>query len=235
MSYASQVLADGAVSYWSLNETSGTTAADAKGVRPGTISGGVTLGVPGVTAGTTAMAFDGTGRIDAAALPGLQPAFSQELWMWASVKPPTNAVALSRDQFVNVTTQFYVLSDPGGLRLVFRLVTAPVASISGDPDTTLQVWHHVVVTHDGSTLRLYRDNVLLGSVASTLEPDGGPATAIGGDLRDSAAGWRGRLSDVAVYPAALTPAQIANHYALRTAVGGARPAFPWEAVLVMPF
>src|SRR2546426_1498950 len=49
--YSAQVLADNPVSYWRLDEASGTTAADQQGSNAGTITGGVTLNQPGVIPG----------------------------------------------------------------------------------------------------------------------------------------------------------------------------------------
>src|SRR5262245_42835397 len=58
--YSDQVIRDGAVAYWRLNETSGTTAVDVIGGNNGTISGGVSLNQPGALAdGDKAMLFDG--------------------------------------------------------------------------------------------------------------------------------------------------------------------------------
>ena len=45
--YGDAVLADNPVGYWRLDETTGTTAADSKGTRPGTYANGVTLGQAG--------------------------------------------------------------------------------------------------------------------------------------------------------------------------------------------
>src|SRR5262245_30947541 len=59
-SYPALVVSDGAVAYWRLGETSGTTAIDNVGGNNGTISGGVTLNQPGPWSGNAAMAFDGT-------------------------------------------------------------------------------------------------------------------------------------------------------------------------------
>ena len=61
--YSDRVMADGAVAYWKLDETSGTTAVDSLGGNNGTISGGVTLNQPGAVAGGTAMKFAAPGLI----------------------------------------------------------------------------------------------------------------------------------------------------------------------------
>ena len=57
--YDQAVAADSPLAYWRLDESSGSTAADQTGQRPGAISSGVTLGVPGVSPGEYAMRFDG--------------------------------------------------------------------------------------------------------------------------------------------------------------------------------
>src|SRR4030095_2674763 len=49
-SYPERVALDGAVAYWRLGETSGTTANDSIGTAHGTISGGVTLNQAGALA-----------------------------------------------------------------------------------------------------------------------------------------------------------------------------------------
>src|SRR5215470_7590906 len=84
--YSSKVIADGAVAYWRLNETSGTTAVDVIGGNNGTISGGVTLNQAGaLTDGDKAMTFNGTGRIDVAKAAysaiGTGP-LTLEAWVW---------------------------------------------------------------------------------------------------------------------------------------------------------
>jgi len=222
--YQARVAADGAISYWPLSETSGLTAADKKGVRPGTISGGVTLGVAGITPGTTGMAFDGTGLIQAAPLPQLPPAFTQEVWLWLSAVPSaaTKIVAFGRDAFGEVPTSLDVFPSGSEATLRFIIWGSPQFSIAGlPPGLALSSWHHIVVTHDGVTGRLYRDGVLENSTPSTLPPDstfGSPLTSIGGMVNDPVSQWKGRLQDVAVYPTALSPTQIADHYTMRRAV-----------------
>ena len=60
--WASAVLADNPVSYWRLDESSGTNAADSKGSNTGTYTNGPTLNQPGALAGDadTAVSFDGS-------------------------------------------------------------------------------------------------------------------------------------------------------------------------------
>jgi hypothetical protein len=83
LGYVQQVIADGAVAYWRLGETSGTTAVDSVGGKNGTISGGVTLNQPGALLdGNRAMRFNGaTGKIATIAnLPLVPFRCTVELW-----------------------------------------------------------------------------------------------------------------------------------------------------------
>ena len=75
--FATQVLADGPVGYWRLGEPAGSlTAADASGNNnPGTCTGGITFGQPGLHGGDTAALFDGaTGRISVTNSESVNPA-----------------------------------------------------------------------------------------------------------------------------------------------------------------
>lgn len=87
LTYAQQVLADSPLIYWKLDETSGTTAADASGNgRDGTIAGsGVTYSASPVLAhgSTSALTFDGsTGRVVSPSINmNAYTSFTVEFWM----------------------------------------------------------------------------------------------------------------------------------------------------------
>lgn len=79
--YRAAVLADTPLAYWTLDEASGAIAADrSPDGRTGTLSGGVTLGVPGPFSApaNTAAGFDATGSLTAQ-VPGT--ARSVEFWV----------------------------------------------------------------------------------------------------------------------------------------------------------
>lgn len=73
--------------------------------------------------------------------------------------------------------------------------------------------HHIVMTYDGTTVKLYENAVQTHSSAHTFAGDNSPLT-IGANL---ARLWfqNGRMSQVATYNAALSPARVAAHYAAR--------------------
>jgi hypothetical protein len=81
--------------------------------------------------------------------------------------------------------------------------------IDGSPTPNLSSgWHYLAFTSDETTetLRLYLDGNLVGT-DSAYNSDN-PI----GDTPELAAGWQGELADIAVYPTALSEAQIGSHY-----------------------
>ncbi|HEY6360534.1 MAG TPA: LamG domain-containing protein [Vicinamibacterales bacterium] len=223
--YRTRVLADGALAYWPLSETTGTTAEDAAGTRHGTISGDVTLGAPGVGAGQTSVDWGAarTGRIDCPALPPCPEGFTLEAWCY-----PTGPAVLP--DWASYTVLASDISTAGGVRLQLDqsagylqpwLVAAMAeGGALEDGFVGLNVWTHVVITHNGTTCTAYVDGVAVQAgdwAVPALAVGNGPLT-IGWQAADATVGWLGRLQDVAIYPRALTATEIADHYALRRPV-----------------
>jgi hypothetical protein len=210
--YADRVILDGASNYWRLNEPSGTTAVDVIGGANGTISGGVTLNQPGALSdGDKAMTFNGTtGKIVTAATLSLPAACSAEFWL-------------------NTTTvvQKWFLSCPPDATYEIGIYSNALFAGSGSGNV-LGVravndgrWHHVVVVQTGTTCLMYIDATLDISGAST-HVNQTTTIRIGFDFGSSVS-YQGSIDEVAIYPVALTPAQIAAHYQARLLSGSRRP------------
>jgi hypothetical protein len=216
--YRDQVVADGAVAYWRLDEASGTTAVDVIGGKNGTISGGVTLGQPGALAdGNQAMRFDGsTGKIVTASPIALPVACTLELWIKSAA---TNAN-------VGVFGNRFTVQD--GIVLI-ALRTPDGGSVYGDsyvggnnvihgavlPNFTDGAWHHVAWVMNGSMGTLYLDGVQNAQQAQPHVALTAPFQ-LGYDTFQNLY-FNGFIDEVAIYPTALTAPQIAQHYALRLA------------------
>jgi hypothetical protein len=212
LSYQEQVIADGAVAYWPLDDPSGTTAGDLMGTYDGTISGGVTLNQPGVTADSTCMTFNGSsGQIDTPILPTFLPAFSYEAWIKITPAAGQYRDIAGRHWDGPAGGLDFGISDTGVLS--FRVASTSAAMVSA---TALPVntWLHVVATGNGTTGTLYVNGVVAGTGALALGTDAGKTGTIG-NLSPYALYWSGALQDVAIYPRALTPAEILAHYHLR--------------------
>jgi hypothetical protein len=78
--------------------------------------------------------------------------------------------------------------------------------------SNLNTWVHWVLTRSGATLRLYRNGIQVAQ--RTDLPAAGAADISGwiGAQGGNAYYLTGRVDDVAVYNAALTPARVAAHY-----------------------
>jgi regulation of enolase protein 1 (concanavalin A-like superfamily) len=79
--------------------------------------------------------------------------------------------------------------------------------VSKDGFWDIGVWHHICLTYDGTTARLYADGVEVASVAKTwsLVPS---RACIGRQVNTLAEFWDGMVDDVRIYSVALTPPQI---------------------------
>lgn len=207
--YSDKVLADGATLYLRLDETSGTTVTSKVGGYTGTISGGVTLNQPGALAdGDKAMAFDGTGTITAPAIAAVNntTSLSAEIWVRLNTLVATRVAMQLGAGAANSNVQANTAANNWRWEL---FIGGTVAVTAAGLDTS---WHHLVITYDGANVRLYRDGVL-----SATTPATGVTTITGslliGNFSSAGFEWIGSIDDVAIYPTALTPAQISAHFA----------------------
>ena len=216
--YYRAVLCDDPRSYWRLGEPSGTQARDEAGARPGVYDPGVRFGVPGALQvdSNRAVQLGGTSKVDV----GWQ--FSPrtvEFWV-RTTQGQTAAVFSNRN---DISHHVYVgLSDDGR---VLAFDTRPLRSQAAVNDGR---WHYVVYTHDGATGRLYVDGA--ESASATYERILGGAEASIGFDRSVGTWFRGDVDDVAIYNAALTTAQIRDHYAARMPRKGSTAGFRGQFV-----
>ncbi|WP_031088553.1 LamG domain-containing protein [Streptomyces sp. NRRL WC-3549] len=225
--YPARVLSDGASVYWRYDEGTSTFAADATGNR----NNGFLRNAPAyrqtpaaVAGSSTAIGFDGTSQYAYGNTLHPAPArFSVETWVKTTTTRGGKIIG-----FGNVTMQNSVRYDKhvymaNDGRLVFgvysggyRTITTPGAYNDGK-------WHHVVATQGTGGTALYVDGQLRASGSSYTTSQNTPGYwRVGGDNlanwpnRPTSNFFAGQLDETAVYPTALTAAQISAHYALRT-------------------
>jgi Concanavalin A-like lectin/glucanases superfamily len=234
-----QTVLNGSPSFlWLLNQDSGSVAADATPNHfDGIYEPGTTLGVPGPINGAndTATAFDGvTGLVTSASSVTSPDSFSIVAWFETTTNTGGKIVGFGSDQTGESSQydrQIYMMNDG---QLAFGVAGTQDYTILSPNVYNDGRWHDVVATVNSSAtsdnMALYVDGQRVGvDSASALQSYTG-YWRVGGDNLD---GWnldywvansqhttepnsyyfRGYIGDVAVYPYALTGAQVAANYA----------------------
>ena len=211
--YRTAVAASGPTLHWPLNETSGLVAADVTAAaRDGVLGASAGLGV----ASPAPLGTGITGPVSRVAVPVSSAGpVSLEFWSRGDGTPGSEGwlarlgnLGLYRLQVSNGCCRGSALAfmgfPPGwdgtfyGDRMVF---------IGGASDEAATVWRHYVLTHDGTTARLFIDGELRLSLVKLLDLSASPQLSVGEQT--------GRAFDeVAVYPKLLTVAEIRKHYSL---------------------
>lgn len=218
--HSSAVLALNPAAYWRFGESAGTTATDASGnARHGTYGQGPTLGVAGLLTGDadTAVRFDGVDDDMSFPAVGVTGAFSYAVLFERTGAPTGGGSHHTLGSRLNGGADgLYprlLIDEASGDALVQWRDAGSVdrnLSVAGLNATTGR--HHFVVTHDGTTCRLYMDGTERGSAAGSIIAGGAGAGIIG-----RAAGFalgtlqaNGVIDEPAIWTRALTAAEIAD-------------------------
>lgn len=221
--YTAAAMQDAPSMLWNLDETTGTQGTDRSGNNRLPLMTGVTLGVPGATptSPSTATRFDGGGdRIvssgPAVAAPGT---FSVELWFKKTSGVGGKLVGFESTQGATSAVHDRMLYIRSNGRLSYgwsSSTSRQVESIASYNDAT---WHHVVVVATGAAASMYVDGALVstGTTDAPLAYTGWWRVGFGsmpnGNFPNAA--LNADVDNVAVYPRALTPAQVLAHYQAR--------------------
>ena len=223
--YATSVLADRPLHYWRLDETSGQ-AIDSASYGHLNVNGPVTRGVTGGVLGDTdrAITFGGAStQFAATSTLGLsRHVFTVEAWFRTNSTRGGKIIGFGSSTTGNSGSydrHLYVGND-GRVRFgVFnptgtRVITSPTSLVD-------DAWHHVVGTLGGGVMRLYVDGQQVGEITNVrLAANIWGVWRVGGDNLN---GWpnrplgdyfTGTIDEVAVYPRALTAAQVAQRFAI---------------------
>lgn len=229
--YQEEVLADGADLYWRYDEASGAFAADASGSG----NGGVYMNAPSyratpsAVAGSAALSLNGTNeyvysdRLHHYTSP---TPYSVETWFRTTstsggrIVGYGNNIGTERGHTSSISDKLVYLTNDG--RLAFGVQSGnsrPTITSAGsynDGD-----WHHAVATQGPSGMVLYVDGEAVGTNTATGNRSYNGFWRVGGDAMNNA--WpnrptsdyfAGQVDETAVYPSALTAAQVADHHEL---------------------
>ncbi len=195
----------GLVSYWSAENTS----IDVKDGNDGIMRGGMVFSNGAVG---KAFNFDGANRYvevpDSANLSLTGP-----LTLEARIKLNSNSTQQAIIEKYDVPgLNGYLMRIQGG-KLAAAMCNPTLAGaqsgVIGATTVTTGVWHHVAAVYDGTTLKVYLDGVLDGSVPANFAPTNGAASLkIGARGDDAATRFNGLIDDARIYNRALTEAEI---------------------------
>jgi hypothetical protein len=226
--YATQVLADGAVGYWRLDEQQGQRAEDKTPfANHGIIRGGVMFRQTGATLadGDSAIFFNGrTGVITVESKDSLRMgngALTLEAWIKPAAIQTGEAMIVCKGTS-GVWTEYGLALMEGvpGYQSIAENYKVP-----GGKTVDVGVWTHLAVTvSKNSVLNFYINGVDAGSVTAitnhVITSSTQPLT-IGGEAVQTNM-FMGAIDDAAVYDHPLTAAQVAQHFAA-AATKGSRP------------
>ncbi len=251
-SYQQAALADSPSFFWPLNDTGGTAADATGNGFTGIYEPGTTQGVTGPFPGSTATGFDGfQGNVDSSQQipsPGPQT-FSIEMWFKTTTDMGGKLIGFSNAQTggnsgnnnsnetsSNYDRHIYMMNDG---QLVFGVWTGSAQTIETPGVYNDGQWHYVVATIGPSGMTMYVDGQLVGTNSNTAVQNYAGYWRVGGDnlngwnldpwgsnsqgTTEPASYWfNGDIADVAVYPTALSAAQVGTHYAagLNQQLGG---------------
>ncbi|MCC9067015.1 PKD domain-containing protein [Arthrobacter cryoconiti] len=240
--YVAQVLGDGPSLFWPLGGNASTAAADWVGANNGNVGTGVVSGTgPGAISGdnSPASTFNGTnkGIIGTSNALTVGSSFSTEVWFNTTTNKggkivgfgsSANSASSSYDRHV------YMLNNG---KVTFGTYPGTVKTLTSTAAFNDGQWHHLVAEQGSDGMKLFVDGNLVGS-----DPQTTTAQSYQGYWRlggDNLNGWpnqpssdyfAGSLDNFAVYDTALTPSQVASHYALGTGQGVPTASFTASVV-----
>jgi hypothetical protein len=217
--YSDLIVADGAVGYWRLGESSGTDAVAVVGTN-GTYKNTPTLGVTGaITADAdTAVTFlDSSFEDMNVAAVDLNATDNFTLECWAKPNSLSGAGALVS---CGTTANGYYIRV--GTDLKPRGFTNPGGGLT-DGGTAMAdaVWSHVVFRRSAGTNSVWINGVQADPGTNNTGTVTAPTTRTCiAAIADDNTFWKGSLDEVALYDAALADADILAHYNEGIATGG---------------
>ena len=230
--YQQAVLADNPSFLWPLND-SGGTAADASGNGfTGVYEPGTTQGASGPFTGSTATTFDGnTGLVTSASQVTGPQTFSAELWFKTTTTDGGKLIGFGNSQTgssSNYDRHIYMMNDG---QLTFGIYNNQTVTIETPNTYNDGAWHYAVATYArAAPWRSTSTASLIGTNNTSTAQAYNGYWRVGGDNLN---GWNldpwgsnsqgttqphsyyfnGTIADAAVYPTALSAAQITAHYA----------------------
>jgi autotransporter-associated beta strand protein len=222
--YTQIVRGDSPISYWRLDESSGTTAYDSVGSNNGTYNNVVLNQTPGYST------IDPDACIYLPTTPSYvsvanyqafnfftnsSPTFTLEGWAYVTNNIAGTMRLFSTDQ--NVQPLGYMFGISGGNQLLFTCSGYNDYFSSTFSPLQLNVWYYLVVGCDGSTLHFYVNGQSVGTQVLAAAPRGGTngvpmCLGANGNFPATYQQIQGKIDECAIYGTFLGDSEVLNHY-----------------------
>ncbi|MGW6175025.1 PKD domain-containing protein [Arthrobacter sp. NPDC055138] len=219
--YGDAIKADGASTYYPLNESSGTVAFDHAGFNDGDAGAGVARSIEGAVPGNTAASFSGaaTATIATRNFAEAPDTFSVETWFQTTSTSGGKIVGYGNTRTGDSGSyDRHVWMDNSG-RLWFGTWLGYAATVNSSKSYNDGQWHQLTATLGSKGMSLYVDGVRVAERSDvTSGQKYGGYWRLGGDNlngwpnQPSSSRFTGNLDEVAIYPAALDRLTVADHY-----------------------
>ncbi|MBO9625102.1 MAG: PKD domain-containing protein [Microbacterium sp.] len=234
--YANLVLNDRAELYYPLGTIKTNWAGGASPVFGSGVTNASSGAVQGVT-GTSASTFSGTtsGRVSSATASMADSDYAAEAWFKTNTTRGGKIFGYGTSQVNSSGTNdrnVYMLNNG---RITYGVYPGSVKSITTTTSYNDNKWHHVVSTLSTSGMVLYIDGKVVAQDATVVSAQDnyngywrvGYDNLSGWPSAPTSASFAGTIDEFAVYPSALSAAQVAQHYA--TGMGYKTPTASFTA------
>ena len=219
--YGKAVYQDSPDLYYRLDDSAGTSAADASPNNvPGVYSGGVSFRTPSTVTGAngTGVTFNGSdGTL--ASQPYTNPTtYSEELWFNTTTNSGGKLIGFGNQQNGNSGNYDRHVYMGNSGQLYFGAYPNQVVTVTSPKSYNDGAWHYLVATQGADGMSLYVDGQLVASNSNAGSQGYTGYWRVGGDnlngwtAQPSSAYFNGKIDEVAVYLTELSPAQIQAHY-----------------------
>lgn len=209
------------VSYWRLNETSGTTAVDTAGERNGTYQNGVVLARRTGLGCSTVAWFDGSDDFTEVSHRGKYELKQGSIALWLRPEKITTRMGVLSKAATGFGSGGHLEIFVDASRIRARIADSSSWNVVRSSTIEQDRWYHVVLTF-GNDMFLYVDGVLADSrdfdvgIDKNKEP-----IAIGVSTVNSSSGstngwtspFKGSIAEVALFSKILTATDVADLYA----------------------
>lgn len=207
-------LTDNLVSYYELEESSGTTATDSHGTNDGTYSGNL----PTAVTGKIGNAQDGDGsNSDLITVSDtndldLSGDFTIAYWVNFDATGLSEGV-LAKGNLNDGGAAGYSLYKPTNdfMRLILRDGTNQDLIEGSTTNISSGTWYHFVATRSGSDVTLYLNGSSDGTGTSSLDPSNTDDLTMFNDI-DGSFSFDGQLDEVGIWTRALTAQEVSDLY-----------------------